>query len=100
MRRAGGVLALLARPGAPLTFPTPDHPCGSHPWSSRSAWGHATVLMLHREGDAHSVWKFFEEDRFTNWYVNFEEPPSRSADGIDVNDLQLDLIIEPDGART
>jgi predicted RNA-binding protein associated with RNAse of E/G family len=34
---------------------------------------------------------------FLSSYVNFETPVVRTADGVDVNDLQLDIVIEPDG---
>lgn len=90
----GEVLATLQVDGTPLTFP--DHPV-PHPWGQLTAWQGTTVLKLRRVGDWYSVWKFFEGERFVGWYVNFEAPYVRSADGIEVNDLQLDLVIAPDG---
>lgn len=32
------------------------------------------------------------------WYVNFERPPSWRGDGWDTCDLDLDLVVEPDGS--
>ena len=56
------------------------------------------MLKLRRPGDWYSVWKFFKGGSFASWYVNFESPVVRRADGVDINDLQLDIVIEPDGA--
>ena len=93
---AGDVLASVLADGSPLTFP--DHPW-PHPWGDLSAWQGTTVLKLRRSGDWYSVWKFFDvEGAFQGWYVNFEQPHRRRPDGIDGNDLQLDLVIEPDGS--
>jgi len=92
------VLASLQRHGTPLTFP--DHPGGPHPWSHQTHWLGTTVLKLRRPGEWYSVWKFFDaEGTFTGWYVNFERPYVRRADGIDVDDLELDLVVHPDGRR-
>jgi hypothetical protein len=92
----GEVLATVQDDGCPFTFP--DHPFGPHPWSHLTAWRGPTVLKLRRTGDAYSVWKFFDGDAFRHWYVNFEQPVVRRKDGVDVDDHQLDLVIEPDGA--
>jgi len=94
----GDVLATLKRDGTPLTFP--DHPGGSHPWSGQSHWEGTTVLKLRRSGDWYSVWKFFDAaGAFQGWYVNFERPFVRRPDGIDVDDLELDLVVGPDGGH-
>ena len=94
---ADGVLATLQRDGTPLTFP--DHPGGPHPWSVQTHWRGTTVLKLRRPGDWYSVWRFFgPEGGFQGWYVNFETPVVRTDEGIDINDLQLDLVVEPDGS--
>ncbi|NYE35973.1 hypothetical protein F4692_001077 [Nocardioides cavernae] len=90
------ILVSLQRDGTPMTFP--DHPV-PHPWGHLDAWTGTTVLKLRRPGDWYSVWKFFDaEGAFLSWYVNFETPVVRTADGVDVNDLQLDIVIDPDGA--
>jgi hypothetical protein len=94
----GPVLATLLREGAPFTFPM--HTGGPHPWSGQDAWGEATVLKLRRPDDWYSVWRFFDADGvFQGWYVNFERPYRRLDDGIDIDDLELDLVVAPDGER-
>jgi hypothetical protein len=92
----GDVLATVQDDGCPLTFP--DHPFGPHPWSHQSAWQGTTVLKLRRDEAAYSVWKIFGADGFRHWYVNFEQPVVRRDDGVDIDDHELDLVIEPDGA--
>ena len=91
-----GILVTLKADGTPMAFP--QHPV-PHPWGHLAAWQGTTVLKLRRAGDWYSVWKFFDAGgAFLSWYVNFETPYVRTADGVDVNDLQLDIVIEPDGA--
>lgn len=91
----GAVLATLEADGTPMAFPA--HPV-PHPWGHLDAWSGTSVLKLRRTGDWYSVWKFFGADgAFLSWYVNFETPVVRTADGVDVNDLQLDIVIAPDG---
>lgn len=34
-----------------------------------------------------------------NWYVNFEHPTTRTADGFDTFDLTVDLVVDPDLSR-
>lgn len=84
-----GVLATLQPSGTPLSFP--PHPT-PHPWGHLDAWQGTSVLKLRRSGDWYAVWKFFDASGFRSWYVNFETPYVRQADGIDVNDLQLDIV--------
>jgi hypothetical protein len=92
------VLATLQRDGSPLTFP--PHPGGPHPWSHQTHWLGTTVLKLRRPEEWYSVWKFFDADlAFQGWYVNFERPYVRRADGIDIDDLELDLVLHADGRR-
>jgi hypothetical protein len=93
----GEVLAVLLEPGSPFRFH--EHPFGPHPWAAHHAWGATTVLQLHREGDAYSVWRFFEGGVFRHWYVNFEAPLVRHPDGFDTDDHGLDLVLQPDGRR-
>jgi hypothetical protein len=82
--------------GAPFTFPPAPF---VHPWLGRPGWqGHGT-LMLCRPGDAYGVYVFWTgpEREFDCWYVNFQEPLRRTADGFDTQDLELDLVVHPDG---
>jgi hypothetical protein len=91
----GVVLATVKADGTPMAFPA--HPV-PHPWGHLGAWSGTSVLKLRRSGDWYSVWKFFDgEGAFLHWYVNFESPVVRTVDGVEVNDLQLDIVIAPDG---
>jgi hypothetical protein len=94
----GEVLATLQRDGTPLTFP--EHPGGPHPWAHQTHWQGTTVLKLRRPDEWYSVWKFFSPaGDFQGWYVNFERPYVRRTNGIDIDDLELDLVVKPDGRR-
>lgn len=98
----GGVLAVVLEDGSPFTF---DEGEPAHPWSQHDAWRGPTVLQLRRPGDWYSVWKFFgpaaQGHLFRCWYLNLERPVVRTPDGlgIDTDDLELDLVIDPDGTR-
>jgi len=95
-------LATFMPSGAPLGFgegewPTPD---GRHPWHVRSAWEGHGVLMLQRPGEAHAVWHFWDgPDRdFRCWYLNLQSPFRRTSIGYDTQDLELDIVVAPDGS--
>lgn len=92
----GDVLAVSLVDGAPFHF---DDEQPVHPWAPREAWRGPTVLQLRRAGAWYSVWKFFDGADFCGWYVNFERPFVRRHDGIDTDDLELDLVVDPDGTR-
>ncbi|WP_446219292.1 DUF402 domain-containing protein [Micromonospora sp. IBHARD004] len=59
-------------------------------------WREYDVLVLMPPGAAHSVWWFFRAGVFAGWYVNLEEPYVRRPDGVDTNDLILDIVVTPD----
>ncbi|MEM9651011.1 MAG: DUF402 domain-containing protein [Actinomycetota bacterium] len=87
--------------GTPFTFPdgiwpTPD---GVHPWSGRAGWTGHGCLMIQRPGEHHAVWHFWEgpERRFAHWYINLQTAFRRTGRGYDTQDLELDLVVEPDG---
>jgi hypothetical protein len=64
-------------------------------------WQGPGVLKFLPPDAAHSVW-FFRDDQenFTGWYVNLEEPALRWDDGpvagVDVIDQDLDVVVRPD----
>jgi len=94
-----GLLATYLPEGAEFAFA--DVPeLGPHPWAGRGAWEGHGVLMLQRPGDSYAIWHFWDGDErsFAFWYVNLQEPFRRSAAGYDTQDLELDIVIEPDGA--
>jgi hypothetical protein len=82
--------------GAPFTFPPGPDP---HPWAGRGAWQGHGVLMLQRPDEAHAVWVFWEgpERDLACWYLNLQEPFRRTDRGYDTQDLELDLVVHPDG---
>jgi Protein of unknown function (DUF402) len=87
--------------GAPFGFPDGPWPReGHHPWHGRRAWEGHGCLMVQRPGDDHAVWHFWAgEDRtFACWYVNIQTAFVRTAVGFDTQDLELDLVVRPDGS--
>jgi hypothetical protein len=80
-------------------FDFPGWPWGEHPWSGRAWTGHG-VLVLHRPGEAFTIWHFWEEPerRFAGWYVNLQEPWVRDGSAFDTCDHELDVVVDPDGS--
>lgn len=96
------LLVTYTAPGAEFGFPpgrwpTPD---GRHPWSERDSWTGNGCLMLQRPDDHHAVWHFWDgADRtFTCWYLNLQTAFVRTPTGYDTQDLELDIIVFPDGS--
>jgi len=90
-------------PGAPFRFPdgrwpTPD---GRHPWSDRAGWSGHGCLMVQRPDDHVAVWHFWDgPDRdFVCWYLNLQTAFVRTPDGYSTQDLELDIIVFPDGTH-
>jgi len=90
-------------PGARFRFPPGPWPTpsGDHPWSGRTAWTGNGCLMVQRPGAHHAVWHFWEEpDReFVCWYLNLQTAFVRTATGYDTQDLELDIVVFPDGSH-
>jgi hypothetical protein len=63
-----------------------------------AVWRSMDALILYRPGDAHSVWRYQRADDqgLRMWYVNLEEPWTRTARGFDSRDHGLDVIVAPD----
>ena len=87
--------------GSPFDFPKGDWPTpdGKHPWLDRDSWQGHGCLMIQRPEDTYAVWHFWHgpEREFSCWYVNIQEPFRRTAIGYDTQDLELDLVVYPDG---
>lgn len=60
------------------------------------AWERYDVLILMRPAVAHSVWWFFDGDRFAGWYVNLEAPYTRWTGGVETTDHLLDIVVTPE----
>lgn len=95
-------LVTYIAPGAPFGFvdgpwPTPD---GRHPWHERARWTGHGCLMVQRAGDHHAVWHFWSgpERDFACWYINLQAAFRRTDVGYDTQDLELDLLVFPDGS--
>ncbi|MGH3025660.1 MAG: DUF402 domain-containing protein [Gaiellaceae bacterium] len=95
------LLATYIASGAAFTFPPGEWPgeTGLHPWAGRSAWQGNGVLMLQRPREADAIWIFWHGSgrEFHGWYVNFQQPFRRTADGYDTQDLELDIWAPVDG---
>lgn len=87
--------------GAPLAFPPGvwPTPTGKHPWAGRATWRGHGCLMIQPTSAAHAIWHFWEGPRreFSCWYINLQEPFRRTPVGYDTQDLELDIILSPDG---
>lgn len=97
-------LVTYIAPGAefgfpPGVWPTPD---GRHPWSGRRGWSGHGALMVQKPGEHHAVWHFWTgpERTFAYWYVNLQTAFVRTAVGYDTQDLELDIVVQPDGRWT
>ena len=93
-------LAVYLAEGTRFVFPPGSWPFGGeHPWAGRGAWEGHGLLVVHRWGDAHAVWHFWEgsERLFGGWYVNLQAPFRRDGHAFDTGDHELDIWITPDG---
>lgn len=90
--------------GARFGFPDGEYPIagGRHPWSGRTGWTGHGVLMVQRPDEPWAVWHFWDgpDRRFATWYLNIQEPFRRTPVGYDTQDLELDLVVAPDGSWT
>ena len=106
--------ALLLLPGAECAFP--DWYAGkstggalhsarweealSKKWGLNAArWHTNRFLMITDPSKHYSVYLIWEHatDRFDCYYVNFQLPIRRSHCGYDTYDLELDIVVSPDG---
>ena len=95
----GALLAIHVPEGSPMAFAA-DFFGAPHAWSTRDRWNGHGVLQLQRPGEMHAVWVFWRgpQREFAGWYVNLQEPFRRTAFGVDTHDLELDIVIAPDGS--
>ena len=93
------LLALYIPEGSELAYPEGDWPGGRHPWEGKNRWRGHGVLQLQRPSEAHAVWLFWQgaERSLGCWYVNLQAPFRRTAVGIDTQDHELDVVIQPNG---
>lgn len=72
-------------------------PEASLAWELRDEpWrGHGSLRFFQR-GAAHSVIAFLSPQDVDRWYVNLEDPPTRTPIGIDTRDHMVDLVFTTD----
>ena len=106
--------AVVLLPGAQCAFPDwyakkrDDGPLHSSRWAEALKkqwelhiieWSTNRFLMITRPGDFYSVYLIWDHgtDRFICYYVNFQLPYARNHYGFDTYDLELDIVVEPNG---
>jgi len=68
-------------------------------WAFVEAIWDVQTLCLCRFGQWHGVWvSWLPSGEHWGWYINLQEPYSRTQCGLETMDLALDLIIERDGS--
>lgn len=90
----GDVLATYLGAGSQFAFP-PSADGRAHPWSPKTAWEGAGLLMVQRSNEAYAVWRFLDAPPGA-WYLNLQEPARRTRIGFDTQDLELDIVVRPD----
>jgi len=105
VRDEENLIAVYLRPGTVFKMSTHmtrpselQYVLGSDERHHDAVWRDMDALILHRPGDAHSVWRFQRADDQTlkMWYVNLEEPWTRTSIGFDSRDHGLDVVVAPD----
>jgi Protein of unknown function (DUF402) len=91
-------------PGTPIVYPNGQDGAGrllplAHWKIEHRQWFGSGALDLTPPGRAHAI-RLLRDDggSFQGWYVNLQEPLRRRPGGFDTRDLQLDLVVEPDGS--
>lgn len=96
-------LVTCMAPGAAFTFPDGEWPTpdGRHPWHGRVGWQGHGCLMVQRPGDHYAVWHFWDgpDREFVCWYLNLQTAFVRNERGFGTQDLELDLVVFPDGSH-
>lgn len=89
--------------GAPLNLPPGPWPSldGLHPWQNRQVWSGHGCLMIQKPGEHYAIWHFWEgpERTFAYWYLNLQVDFVRTVSGYRTQDLELDIIVAPDGSH-
>lgn len=89
------------RHGSSRSYQWDEIPARDWGWS-RHVWFGTHVVMHLRQGDWFALWEMRDAaGELVQWYVNFQDPVRRSRRGfVDTRDLELDLVVRPDGQRT
>jgi hypothetical protein len=94
------LLGLYIAEDSALAYPDGQWPGGRHPWHGKERWRGHGVLQLQRPGEAYAVWLFWRGPGrvLACWYLNLQAPFRRAQRGIDTQDHELDIVIQPNGA--
>ena len=65
-------------------------------WTFRDEVWRVPALRIFMSGEAHSILAFLDGDRVGQWYVNLEDPPTRTSRGIDTRDHMVDVWFSND----
>ena len=106
---AGAAVVLHLVAGSEIAWPTMagrptrDVPLEERylgPWGAeRRTWEGAGLTIVARDGASYAVWVFtHDDDIFRGWYINLEQPWTRTDRGFDTRDHTLDIVIDPDGS--
>ncbi len=100
---AGDDLVTFFAPGNEMraiqgTWPTPT---GEHPWAGHDIthWTGHGCLMIHPRGADHAIWHFWDgpDREFSHWYINLQTDYRREPNAMDTWDLELDILVYPNG---
>lgn len=102
---SAAMVALYVPAGTPTLYSRPlptgrPKPWGPGEWElAPGSWDRWHAVFLHRPGEWRAVWVLWAPDwSFSGWYVNLQEPLWRTRWGFDIRDLQLDIVVSPDGS--
>jgi hypothetical protein len=66
-------------------------------WIFEDAVWDVSTLVLVRAGDWHAVWvSWLDDGAQWGWYVNLQQPLTRTRAGVETMDLALDVLVEND----
>ena len=74
-------------------------PWGPGEWELvEASWDRWNAVFHHAAGEWRSTWLLWTPEwEFLGWYVNLQEPIWQTRWGFDSRDLQLDIVVAPDG---
>lgn len=75
-------------------------PTGQHPWHGRAGWEGQGMLSIVPMSGFVAVQHFWvgPDREFACWYLNIQEPIRPTSIGFDSQDLELDIVVSPDGS--
>jgi hypothetical protein len=98
---ASGSSLRFLYPGTPYDVTLFFEGAGEVPWYYDAFFADEGMTPGWRErrraaGDSESRPRQGSDGLFRGWYINLQSPPRRTAYGIDITDLALDIVVRPD----